>query len=366
MLMWSHTTAAREVIMSIVVRAAIVVAVLGLSTATLPADEIKSARIEGTVRNAAGKKVAGATVLINRTTDALPVDGLSKSTTNAEGDYSLELRYRGETPIVVREIWVEAKGFVRAQEMNAHRLKDGAVERVEFKLIPGEVLAGVIDLPSAPARTRARSKLKASDVLDVRSDGFQQFHLAEGGRFELYVPAGVYTIRCLNRPGAEWSGIKSGNGDLRLSLKPVVFDEKTCGELFDRVWSAVDRDYSYFVVKTDVDWNALKMRYRPQAMKATDVEQFIAVLKELLAHLKDMHVWIERSGTTEACYQPPPFERNWSRAATLAELEETGRVNCGFALLGKTKRDGFGYFLMIRQSAADEPGVGKAITAIKA
>ena len=97
---------------------------------------------------------------------------------------------------------------------------------------------------------------KQVDVLDVRGDDFQQYHLAEGGRFEIYVPAGVYTIRCLNHPGAEWTGLKSGSRDLKLEPNPVVLNEKTLGELFDRVWTAVDHSYSYFVVKKDVDWDA--------------------------------------------------------------------------------------------------------------
>jgi len=269
--------------MSRVAHAGIAFAVLGLATETTRADDIKSARLEGIVRDAAGKPISGATVLINRTTDALPVGALPKTTTGPAGEYALELQYRGETPIVVREIWVEAKGYVRAQDVKRRPLKNGAVERIEFQLAMG-----------------------------------------------------------------------------------VVLDERTLGELFDRVWSTVDHSYSYFVVKPDVDWDALKERYRPQALKARDRDQFVSVLKAMLAHLKDIHVWIETSGGIEGCYKPPPVEHNWSRAATLAALETEGRVNCGFALVGKTKGDGFGYFLMIRQSAADETGVRKAQAAIKA
>ncbi len=352
--------------MSRLAHTGIVFAVLGLSTELVKADDIKSARVEGIVRDTAGKPIAGATVLINRTTDALPEGGLPKTKTGQNGAYALELRYRGETPIVVREIWVEAKGYVRGQEMKRHPLKDGAVERIEFELVPGEVLAGEIHFPPSSTRVGSGKGAKSIDVLEVRGKGFQQFHLAEEGRFEIYVPAGVYAIRCLNHPGTEWSGLTSGGRDLKLEPKPVVLDEQTLGELFDRVWTAVDHNYSYFVVKKDVDWDALKRFYRPQGLKAKDRGQFVSVLKAMLGHLKDIHVWIETSGGIEGCYKPPPFERNWSRAATLAALQEEERVDCGFALVGKTKGDGFGYFLMIRQSAADESGVRKAQDAIRA
>jgi carboxyl-terminal processing protease len=347
-------------------RAVIVFAVLGLSTQTTGTDDIKSARIEGIVRDAAGKPISGAIVLINRTTDALPVNGLPKTKTGPDGKYALELRYRGETPIVMRELWVEAKGYVRGQEMKAHPLKNGALERVEFQLELGEILAGEIYDPPSSTQLGNGNGTKPQYVVEVRGDGFQQFHLAEGGRFEIYVPAGVYAIRCLNHhPITDWSGLKSGSRDLKLEPKPVVLDERTMGELFDRVWSAFDRNYSYFIIKKDVDWNALKRLYRPQALKARDVGQFVSVLKAMLANLKDLHIWIEKPGGVEGCFKPSPVERNWSRAATLVALNEEGRVDCGFAVVGKTKADGFGYFLMIRQSAADEKNVRKADAAIK-
>jgi C-terminal processing protease CtpA/Prc len=48
----------------------------------------------------------------------------------------------------------------------------------------------------------------------------------------------------------------------------------------------------------------------------------------------------------------------------LSQLEN--RVECGkFAVVGKTKRDGFGYFLMLRQSAATKADVQKAVEAIR-
>ncbi len=328
--------------------------------------DVRSARIEGVVRDADQRPIAGATVLINRTTDARPEGGLPSTKTGPKGEYALELRYQGATPIIVREIWASATGHVRRQEMKARPLKDGAVERVDFQLARGEVLAGEIRIPPTSTRGGAKQPENARYVLEVDGEGFRQYHVAEGGRFEIYVPAGVYAIRCLNQPGAEWSGLKSGRRDLKLEPKPVVLDEKRKGPLFDQVWSAVDSRYSYFIVKPDVDWDALRAMYRPRALQAGDMDQFVGVLRAMLAHLKDPHVWIDRSGRIEACYQSPPYERNWNRAATLEALEEEGRVNCGFAIVGKTKGDGFGYFLMVRQSAADDLGVRKAASAIVA
>ncbi len=76
-----------------------------------------------------------------------------------------------------------------------------------------------------------------------------------------------------------------------------------------------------------------------------------------------MHVWIETPTgivpTTKGGYN-----YNGNRDITLAELHDT--VPCGkFALVGKTKKDGFGYFLMLRQSDANPADVQAAVTAIR-
>jgi hypothetical protein len=133
------------------------------------------------------------------------------------------------------------------------------------------------------------------------------------------------------------------------------------GRGFDELWSAMDRHYSHFASKKDVDWKALKERYRPQAVQAKDVKAFTVVLKEMLAHLKDLHVWIETPDGQVGTYRSS-YRRNWNREATLALLED--RTDCGYAIVGKTKGDGFGYFLMVDQGKTNAEGLSKAAEAI--
>ena len=82
---------------------------------------------------------------------------------------------------------------------------------------------------------------------------------------------------------------------------------------FDSLWSTFDREYSYFVHK-QIDWNALRSAYRPQAIMATDQTSFIAVIREMLGHLHDVHVVIrDPGGRTLPTYDPQSFT-NWDRA----------------------------------------------------
>jgi hypothetical protein len=142
---------------------------------------------------------------------------------------------------------------------------------------------------------------------------------------------------------------------------PVAFTEETLGSRFDDLWSAMDRQYSYFAIKKEVDWNHQKRLYRPKAIKAKDAKEFVAVLVDMLAPLKDLHVWIETPDGIVPTHKGS-YVANWNRAATLKILEE--RKESGFALVRKTKDEGFGYFLMVNQGKADDENVRRASAAI--
>ena len=82
---------------------------------------------------------------------------------------------------------------------------------------------------------------------------------------------------------------------------------------FDSLWSTFDREYSYFEHKR-IDWNAMRTTYRPRALAAGDQTAFIAVIREMLANLHDLHVLIrDPSGAALPTYQPTDFV-NWDRA----------------------------------------------------
>src|ERR1051325_9436917 len=58
---------------------------------------------------------------------------------------------------------------------------------------------------------------------------------------------------------------------------------------FDTLWTNFDQRYSYFNQK-HVDWNALRARYRAQAVAATNEAELVAVVQQMLGSLHDQHV----------------------------------------------------------------------------
>jgi len=125
----------------------------------------------------------------------------------------------------------------------------------------------------------------------------------------------------------------------------------------------MDRNYSYFFLKKQVDWPALKERYRPQALAAVGLYEFGEVLAEMLGQLEDQHVWIATADGRLSTHVNPG-RGNQNLQVTLSALET--QTKCGdFAIVGKTKLDGYGYFLMTRQSAATPETVRQAMKAIR-
>jgi hypothetical protein len=147
-------------------------------------------------------------------------------------------------------------------------------------------------------------------------------------------------------------------------LAQDAFTEPMLAKVFDDLWATMDKQYSYFFLKPEVNWARLKEEYRPKAIAARNAEELGKVLQEMLAHLKDGHVWIIKPDGNLL----PTFNRVWNYNANgnviMAEL--TSRVQCGqFAIVGKTKTDGFGYFLLVRQGSANAENVKQACEAIE-
>lgn len=59
--------------------------------------------------------------------------------------------------------------------------------------------------------------------------------------------------------------------------------------LFDQLWGEFDRHYAFFVVK-DLDWDALRARYRPEVHSGTTDAELLDVFSRMLDHLEDGHV----------------------------------------------------------------------------
>src|SRR5262249_10839039 len=158
-------------------------------------------------------------------------------------------------------------------------------------------------------------------------------------KFEFYVPHGEYTLSDLgfyDGDPLEWKGIKSGQRGLELTVPPFAWTPENVGKVFDDFWNGMDENYSYFFLKKDVDWKALHINFRLAALKAKNAEELTAVLKDMLAPLNDLHVWISTPSGIVPTAKTGGYVYNGNRDVTFSQLED--RVECGkFAIVGKTK-----------------------------
>src|SRR5438093_717459 len=102
-----------------------------------------SARLSGRVLDATGKPIPGAKVSVNRTTDAkMDMKSMGPVFAAEDGHYELTLRFEQGQTCVVREVFAEKKGFVRAGPSLEIPLRNGDMTNVSFTLQKGELLAG--------------------------------------------------------------------------------------------------------------------------------------------------------------------------------------------------------------------------------
>jgi hypothetical protein len=326
--------------------------------------------LTGTVRDADGKPVNGAKVHLNNAEGPHGTLGGNWAFTGTDGKYALRVFVKTDNKAVVTEVIVSAKGFVQLNErfrLEEVILQPGKKTEAHFRLARGEVLGGSLDVPLTGAEKAIGVKPEERQfVVAVRGPSFKQYLLTEkGGRFAFWVPRGTYTLSVWigsGRASVRRENVPTGSTDLKLAPIYPRPGAKVLGKAFDALWNDMDRHYSYFTLKK-IDWKAFKDRYRPRAVAAGDLREFVEVLTEMLGHLHDGHVWIDFEGHT------PTFisraDNNYNRDVVWNALAKPGYCN-NFAFIGITKADGFGAFVLTRQSKADKASVLQAIEFIRA
>ena len=229
-------------------------------------------------------------------------------------------------------------------------------------------MAGHVEVPLSLKERNAGIEITDRQFkLLVSGRSFQQTHLtAKGGNFKLWVPRGDYSIevRALASTAVLVKPTKVRSGSRSLVLRDQFLSEQELAKAFDALWAEMDRKYSYFFLKKEVDWNALKERYRPQAIHAVGLYEFAEVLADMLGHLEDLHVWVATpEGRLSTYINPGRSNQNLKLTLSILETQTKGG---DFAVVGKTKADGYGYFLLTKQSAATADSVRQAVKAIRA
>ncbi len=321
-----------------------------------------NAILRGRVVDAAGKPVAGATVRVNRCGEARPLDFRAlRVQTNEQGRYEMTVRWVGGARLRLAEIVVTHASYVSGSWQEGKLLSPGDDFTIDFRLQPGEVFAGRIERPLTAMEKRAGLSNKTNRFrFTISNATFEYAGMTDpGGRFEVQVPAGVYTIRVLEPPLIR-NGIEAPARDLHLRPAPVEITPARLTAAFDALWGSMDRSYSYFALK-EVDWRKLRGEYRPHVADCVTLSDFVNLLRDMLAHLEDLHVWVDTPDGVIGTYERP-WQRNWSPKYVRAALAEW--VDCGeFAIVGRT-REGYGVLIIARQSAATPAVVQQTLVAL--
>ena len=61
---------------------------------------------------------------------------------------------------------------------------------------------------------------------------------------------------------------------------------------FSRMWSEVKFNYPFFARRLELDWDSVLELYLPRVMKAETDSEYVAILRECIALLKDGHTWV--------------------------------------------------------------------------
>lgn len=97
---------------------------------------------------------------------------------------------------------------------------------------------------------------------------------------------------------------------------------------FDFLWERFQTLYPSFAYK-GVDWKAQRTAYRARAVRARSQDEFIAVAREMLEPLHDLHAWfVDPRGEVVPTFRPSSFA-NFDRARWERALRDAGPVSRG-------------------------------------
>lgn len=104
--------------------------------------------------------------------------------------------------------------------------------------------------------------------------------------------------------GLACTGAACGGTSLPRGSVPPAIPRSAYVDQFDTLWTRFNDVYPSFAYK-HVDWKAQRDRFRPRAARARTQDELVAVLRDMLAPLRDLHVWlVDPRGMVVPTYQP--------------------------------------------------------------
>lgn len=186
-------------------------------------------------------------------------------------------------------------------------------------LFPSETLRGAGDRDKAARIIRiARHKMSATFHAGQRA----MVPPPETLVFDVDTLAGVRRLFLADRKKNTTQYVAAFENQAVPPTTPISKDQAL--DMFDRVWRQYDEHYPMFILRPEIDWDALRKRYEPKAAKCTNTYELGQVLAEMLRSLRDMHIWITAGREPIMVYsRPRPWNVNPQAAeAILGELQD--------------------------------------------
>ena len=175
--------------------------------------------------------------------------------------------------------------------------------------------------------------------LSVNSRSYKNFKNLRGES------AVVYPIKFRTGPGGQKSRV------------PITTDNREAIKELRRV---IEEDYSYYNVR-GIRWDELFGRYEKAMKQAKTSREFAAAAAELLAHARDVHIWVKAGDQTVGGFRRN-VRRNYNRKA-LAELVPNWQKRSAAVYKGRFD-DGIGYILINSWSSQFKEALRQAYVAI--
>jgi hypothetical protein len=125
-------------------------------------------------------------------------------------------------------------------------------------------------------------------------------------------------------------------------------------DIFEQAWSIFNTEYPMFVIREQLDWDALRDRYLVKARTAKSVQELAIIITQMLRHLQDGHVWLKLKGKNLPVFKLPA-ELNVN-TNTKIYGRFLGRIqSAGRQLMWAKTKDKIGWIMFPHWHGADLP-----------
>ncbi|MHC4326218.1 MAG: S41 family peptidase, partial [Planctomycetota bacterium] len=124
--------------------------------------------------------------------------------------------------------------------------------------------------------------------------------------------------------------------------------------IVEKAWNIVNSEYPMFGIRDQLDWDALRRKYRNQAERAKSCQEVGIIVAQMLRQLRDGHVWVKFKGKNMPVFKVFA-ELNVNKNTKIYE-RFLGRIQpSSRRLMWARTKDNIGWIMFPRWEGADLP-----------